>query len=823
MPKLIIDNREITVLPGTKVIDAAQALGIMIPRFCFHPALGSVGACRVCAVKILEGTRTGIQMSCMIEADDGMVVSTTDADAVDFRKSVIEWLMVNHPHDCPVCDEGGHCLLQDMTVSGGHGIRRFAGKKRTHRDQDLGPLVRHEMNRCIQCYRCVRFYREFAGYPDLGVMGIGSRVYFGRHREGALESPFSGNLIDICPTGVYTDKPARFKGRRWDFQRSDSLCIHCCLGCRTVVSARYREVDRVEARFSTRVNGHFICDRGRYGFYYAAAADRPRWARVNGRKVSREKAIQAAGETLKQITDQSGAGTVAVAGSTRSNLETLATIRHLCREKGWTGPSVLSDRSTARKVKTAVLRLEPDMAVSLQQMASADFILAVGADPVNEAPMLAMAMRQAFRNGAKITVLDPRPVDLSMDFQHLPAAPETLASHLGVLLKNSVDRTAAKTLGQEAVTFYDALPDAETRQEDRITSVVEDLRRCRRPVIVCGTAVVPETVIGLTADILLLLRPIEEQAGLFFLMPGANGFGPALISDHQAAFDQILEGMESGAIRALILVETDPFRYCPDRKRLKRALERLDLLVVFDYVQSPAAASADIFIPTATIHESGGLFVNAEGRVQRALPAFKGGIPVAQIHAGNHPPRTFRKDIPGGQTGPAWETVSMLAGDPPEPEKDRGRKNLKAWLTEAHPVFAKLPPMDDFPEDGIRLAPEPDVRTRFRPVEIVGPDMPADTLDLLTVDWTFGTEELSGYSPCLQQREDDPCLLVQNDDAAAIGLVHGDTAKIETDTGRIQVPVKVVEQMAAGVVVLPRHRRIDWQCLGKGPELMAPG
>ena len=210
MPKLVIDDREIEVAPKTMVIEAAAQLGIMIPRFCYHPALGSVGACRVCAVKFLDGPLKGIQMSCMVAAQDGMVVSTTDPEAVEFRKSVIEWLMLHHPHDCPVCDAGGQCLLQDMTVSGGHGIRRYAGPKRTYIDQYLGPLVQHEMNRCIHCYRCSRYYQEFTGYHDLGVMRNANRTYFGRFQDGILESPFTGNLSDICPTGVYTDKPSRY-------------------------------------------------------------------------------------------------------------------------------------------------------------------------------------------------------------------------------------------------------------------------------------------------------------------------------------------------------------------------------------------------------------------------------------------------------------------------------------------------------------------------------------------------------------------------------------------------------------------------------------
>ena len=200
MPKLIIDEQEIEVPEGTKVIDAAEKLGIMIPRFCFHPALGSVGACRVCAVKFLQGPFKGVQMSCMVDAKDGMVVSTTDEEAVDFRKHVIEWLMMNHPHDCPVCDEGGHCLLQDLTIAGGHGIRRFKGKKRTHLDQYLGPLIQHEMNRCIQCYRCSRFYQEFSGYRDLGVMKIAASISVDT-RMARWKVHFPETLLISAPPG----------------------------------------------------------------------------------------------------------------------------------------------------------------------------------------------------------------------------------------------------------------------------------------------------------------------------------------------------------------------------------------------------------------------------------------------------------------------------------------------------------------------------------------------------------------------------------------------------------------------------------------------
>jgi len=258
MPRLTIDGIEVEVPDGTNVLEAAREVGIVIPHFCYHPALGSVGSCRLCAMTFHEGPVKGVQMSCMVKAADGMVVTTDDGESARLRKSVIEWLMLNHPHDCPVCDEGGQCVLQDYTVSGGHGIRRYDGKKRTYNDQYLGEFVQHEMNRCIQCYRCVRFYREYAGGDDLGPQGSANRVYFGRHEDGWLLSPFSGNLTEVCPTGVFTDRTFRFRARVWELEQAPSVCPHCSLGCNTMPGGRYRELMRIRARANPSVNGWFV-------------------------------------------------------------------------------------------------------------------------------------------------------------------------------------------------------------------------------------------------------------------------------------------------------------------------------------------------------------------------------------------------------------------------------------------------------------------------------------------------------------------------------------------------------------------------------------
>jgi len=815
MPILTIDHHEVEVPEGTKVIAAAERLGIMIPRFCYHPALGAVGACRVCAVKVVEGYCPGIQMSCMIDVADGMVVSTTDPEAVAFRKSVIEWLMVNHPHDCPVCDEGGHCLLQEMTVSGGHGQRRYGGKKRTHVDQDLGLLVRHEMNRCIQCYRCTRFYREFAGYEDLGVLGIGSRVYFGRRQDGTLESPFSGNLIDICPTGVYTDKPSRFKGRRWDFERSDSICIHCALGCNTVASARYREIVRQEARFNRSVNGHFICDRGRYGFHFTGDTGRPRSPLMGGEKTDSFTVMEALSLKIREITGKAGSEAVAVAVSHRSTLETVAAARYACRLNRWTGPSCFTDAALAEKLQTAVACLGPDQAVSLAEIPSADFVLAVGTDPLGEAPMVAMAMRQAHRNGAEVVLVDPRPVDLPMAFRHLPLYPGQMADFLAALICETTGPAAAETIGHLAARFREDLLEAgETGAAlDAAASVADALKKSRRPVIICGTDLAPVAAVRMSAALSVLMGLDKPHAGLFYLMPGANSFAAALGAGGTPSLESIIEGIEGGRIKALILVENDPLWYFPDPARVERALAALELLVVVDYLASSVGEMADLFLPSTTVFETGGMFINQEGRVQRALPGFAAGSPVLETGGGGHPPRTFRHDVPGGSAQPAHELLCRLVGLPASPMKDGAVGSPGTWLGEIHP---KIPMPGEIPPEGIRVSAA-DPYAPFTGMDSTAEDAPDDGFTMVTTEATFGTEELSRHAACLEENESSPVLYIHDADARAMGFSDGDRIQLTLASGSLEVILVVKHNMAKGVLVLPRHHRTDWQKVGREP------
>lgn len=820
MPRLIIDQRPVEVPKGTKVIEAAERLGIMIPRFCYHPALGSLGACRMCAVKFVEGPVKGVEMSCMTEAVEGMVVSTTDPEAVAFRRYVIEWLMLNHPHDCPVCDEGGHCLLQDETVSGGHGRRRYQGRKRTFMDQYLGELVQHEMNRCIHCWRCRRFYQDFAGCRDFGALQIGSHMYFGRFTDGRLESPFAGNIIDLCPTGVLTDKPARYKGRRWDFERAPSLCLHCSLGCNAVGSARYREVVRLEGRFNEKVNGYFLCDRGRFGFAYANHPERRRRARVDGNEVPLSDAIRTAAARLQGITQSSGPRAVACWGSARSSLEAQAALARLCRRLEWEPPRFFPDRATARKAKRTVSRLDAQVAVSLGEVEKADFVLAVGTDPVNEAPMLALALRQAWRGGGRVTVLDPRPVSLPLEFSYWPVSPGNLSLALQVMARMALAEKI-QALEQEK-GYWQALPPVfpgDPRRQDFLTAAAARLKSSLRPVIICGTDIVREGTPEVAADVVHLLRAGGQEAKLFYVLPGANAFGAALLTPSAEPAADLIEAIESGAVKALLIVENDPLTSCPDQERWRQALRKLELLVVLDYLPSAIVPQAHVFLPATTVFEAVPThYLNQEGRLQQASPLHAGGTPIMQISQGGHPPREFLSFVPGGEPRPAAEILAGLAEALAGPED---AAVTWSWLAGEREVFSRLASLTPAAA-GLRLLPSKSEVAPFaeKPVTELA-EIPADRLELVLAEQTFGTEELAGYSPIIQKLEEEPHLILHEETAAGLDLTSGDRVAVPLPGGEVCVVLKTFPNMAKEVAILPRHRRLAWQKLQGWPVWLA--
>ena len=323
MPTITIDGVAYEVEAGNNLLESCLSLGLDLPYFCWHPAMGSIGACRQCAVvqyQNAEDTRGRIMMACMTPVTDGAIFSLAGDKAQHFREAIVESLMLNHPHDCPVCAEGGECHLQDMTVMVGHRDRHYRGRKNTHRNQYLGPLINHEMNRCIACYRCTRYYRDYAGGTDLAAMAAHDHVYFGRHQEGVLQSEFAGNLVEVCPTGVFTDKSlVHDYTRKWDLQSAPSVCTGCAVGCNTMPGERYGRLKRVHNRYNAEVNGYFLCDRGRFGATFVNSENALDYAGQR-QQDGRFRALDHH-EALHRMAQTCARGTMAGIGSPRASVE----------------------------------------------------------------------------------------------------------------------------------------------------------------------------------------------------------------------------------------------------------------------------------------------------------------------------------------------------------------------------------------------------------------------------------------------------------------------------------------------------------------------
>ena len=419
--------------------------------------------------------------------------------------------------------------------------------------------------------------------------------------------------------------------------------------------------------------------------------------------------------------------------------------------------------------------------------------------------MLAMALRQARRGGAEIVVVDPRPVRLPFDFRHVPAHPDELSGVLSRVLKQAVSGMDTTPLDPKAAAWLARLPAGGKGHEAAVARIAEGLARSRRPAILCGTHVAGEDAVQLAADAALLLAALKDRSGVLFLLPGANAAGAALATQDVAGFDGIVAGIEAGAIRALVLVETDPYRWFRDPDRLDRALDALDVLVVTDYLDTPSMRRADIFVPALTVFECGGLFVNPEGRVQRAAPVFAGGRPIAQTGGGDHPPRAFRLDIPDGDGMPAREFAAALGGH-----------EAGSGPPEAKTVLAGLPEPERFPAEGFRLDPVNPAAGRFDRVPSEAGPTRARKLVVLTAEETFGTERLSERSPCLESATPEPRLTLHPEDAAELGLDPGDAALLDAGGETFSVPVHLDAGTARGVLILPRHARIPWRRFGPG-------
>ena len=619
MATVYVDNKPYQMNSEENLLHGCLSQGLNLPYFCWHPALGSVGACRQCAVKLFKDEhdpRGKIVMSCMTPAAEGTRISIADGEAVKFRAGVIEGLMLNHPHDCPVCDEGGECHLQDMTVMTGHDYRRYEFDKRTFRNQDLGPLVNHEANRCIQCYRCVRYYRDYAGGKDLNAFASRNTVFFGRSNDGVLENEFSGNLVEICPTGVFTDKTLKHHyARKWDQQFAPSVCVHCALGCNIDAGERYGTLRRIVNRYNHEVNGYFLCDRGRFGYEFVNSERRLRQPLLNGKPVS----VEAARRHLEERA--AGSGVIGI-GSPRASLEANFALRTLVGpERFYSGMADEQAKLAGRMIE--ILRRCPIPTPTLHEIEECDAVFILGEDLTSVAPRMALSLRQSIRQ-QPMEIARRSNVPSWMDHGVRDALQDSKGPlYIATPYATRLDEVATATfrgapddLARLGFAVAHALdPEAPSEQDFPLAAEIANaLKTAKKPLVISGMSCYSQAVMEAAANVAM-----AAHAALSLTAPECNTVGAALIGGSwlSAAF----EAIRNGHADTVIVLENDLYRRAPAAE-VDAFLSAAKHLIVLDHLANPTTAKAELELPAGTFAESDGTFISSEGRAQRFFQVF---------------------------------------------------------------------------------------------------------------------------------------------------------------------------------------------------------
>jgi len=604
---ITVDGREIAALEGEMLHDAARKGDVEIPVFCYEPKLGEpVGACRMCLVEI-EGIPK-LQTSCSTPVRDGMVVHTRTEQVKEAQSAVVEFLLVNHPLDCPVCDKGGECPLQDITQGWGPGKSRVIDEKRHFpKPVELSPLVAIDRERCILCYRCVRFSQEIAEDAQLQLLERGDRTFVGTFDDRPYVAPFHGNITDICPVGALTNYTYRFRARPWDIEQAGSVCTLCPSQCNVSFTVRDEKVKRVLARDNAEVDDGWLCDRGRYGFEMFEAAERVGGPRLKGgAAVGWEQAIEAAAEGLA-----AAGGKVAAIVGDASNEEGFL-VGRIVRDA--LGSAHVDSRPARGPRRPALVRLaQPQVSARVRDIDDADTILVLGTDPLHSSPILDLRVRKAIRrNGARLLVATERPTALDGGAEAIARFAPGQGAHF------TAELTAALGGAENVGT-----PMAETLRDTEKVVVLWGERIARDP----GAA---ESLLDLATALgladtdgsgLLEIPDTTNARGLreAGCLPDA---GPGLAETAEGmSTEQIRTALESGELTSLILFGVDPLRDFPDTPAWESALTACDHLVVFSMHENATTAKANVVFPLETHVEKDGTVTHPDGRLQRVRPS----------------------------------------------------------------------------------------------------------------------------------------------------------------------------------------------------------
>ncbi|GCL62022.1 NADH-quinone oxidoreductase subunit NuoG [Pseudaquabacterium pictum] len=753
MIEIELDGKKVSVAEGSMVMHAADAAGTTIPHFCYHKKLSIAANCRMCLVDIEKAPKP--MPACATPVTQGMVVRTKSDKAIKAQKSVMEFLLINHPLDCPICDQGGECQLQDLAVGYGGSASRYQEEKRVVFHKNVGPLISmQEMSRCIHCTRCVRFGQEMAGVMELGMQHRGEHSEITTFLGRTIDSELSGNMIDICPVGALTSKPFRYSARTWELSRRKSVSPHDSTGANLVVQVKGKQVLRVVPLENDDVNECWIADRDRFSYEALNSDQRLKTPMVKqgGQWVAVDwnTALGYVADGLKRIKAEHGVVGIGAVASAHRTVEELHLLAKLVRGLG--SESIDTRTRHADFANTAAAGKARWLGTSIASLSSLDRAFVVGSFLRKDHPLFSLRIRQAVRKGGALLSLHAVQDDWAMPVAaSITAAPSAWAQALAdvagyVATAKGVDAPAPALVSAEAEAIAQALLSGE------------------RKAVLLGNAAAQHPQ---ATTLLALASWIAAQTGatVGYLGEAANSVGAQLVKALPGAGGLNAGQMLGQPMKALLLLDVEPPHDAADAAAAQAALAGSGLVVALTSFQDAAVPNADVLLPIAPFTETAGSFVNAEGRLQ----SFTG---VVQ---------------PAGEARPAWKVLRVLAN----------LLGLSGFQQET---------VDDVRAEALGDAAKLAMRLDNTSAAAIALPAATDGLQRLADVPIYATDALVRRAPSLQLTADAKLAPQASLPAALwqqLGLAAGDHVRVAQGGARAVLPARLDASLAANVVRVP--------------------
>ncbi len=641
MVKIEIDDQIIEASDGAMVIEAADEAGIYIPRFCYHKKLSIAANCRMCLVSV-EKARKPLP-ACSTPVTDGMKISTKSKTAVSAQKGVMEFLLINHPLDCPICDQAGECELQDVAVGYGKDVSRYSEIKRVVADKNIGPLISTEMTRCIHCTRCVRFGEEIAGIKELGVTGRGEHMMIGTYIEHAMESEMSGNVIDLCPVGALTSKPFRFSGRAWEMQQRDTIAFHDCVGSNLHAHVLHGEIKRVAPQENENINETWISDRDRFSYQGLNSDDRVTQPMIkeNGewQTTDWETALNKTFSGLNQALNNS-IDSVGFLSTASSTTEEQYLFQKLARSQGINNIDFrLRQQDFSTQDQQASFS---SLGLDISDLDALDSALLVGSNVRKEQPIIGHRLRKAALHGAQVSFINTA----ANDFR-FPVLSNISATPVGMLTELSAVLSAASKLNKSVKLSGKVKKAVKVKATEKHVAIAKSLIEGKNSAILLGSQSINHAHAS-SLEVLASALAKVTGAKLGYLTEGANHAGASIVGalPHRVTGGGKTEKpglnasqMLAKGLDAYVLLGVEPEFDTADPKQSLASLEKANFVVSLSAFSSDSINDyADVILPVAASVETAGTFVNVSGSWQ----SFNGCVP------------------PKGEARPAWKVLRVL-------------------------------------------------------------------------------------------------------------------------------------------------------------------